>query len=338
MDNAEQKRDIYESLRRKDLTAYAGMLGDEFIHKVNRLSSIIGDSHEQSLGEYKERLLANFIRRFIPRRYAVGTGFILFPKKRHIDVSSDENPDFSNLKEHEVSKQLDIIIYDEIDYSPVFSDDYYVVVKPEAVRVIVEVKGFLRASAIHDSMNKFIDIAVKWNSCRDFYRFRTDLKLSAPGMFLMAWDVAIDKRGTQLSDGKRLRETIVKDYKKHLPEDLIGSEPFPTLSAAYIYNDCCVNECLFLDGVDGESTTALGYSTNRGKFVRYDDSGLAVLGGDKTIMDLLAYIYVHIDSPFNPILSYFDQSNVETILPHEKAGKTPWIFGDDAYKAIKTIK
>lgn len=77
----EQLRRQYEAVRLVDLTSYTGMIGESFSSHIDRLSRIIRDAHEPSLGSYKERLLAEAIRSFIPKKYSVGTGFVLFPNR-----------------------------------------------------------------------------------------------------------------------------------------------------------------------------------------------------------------------------------------------------------------
>jgi hypothetical protein len=61
-------RENYLKAKRRDLTRYAGMIGDEFKSTVDRLSQIIGTAHEQSVGEYKESLLRSCIEQFVPKK------------------------------------------------------------------------------------------------------------------------------------------------------------------------------------------------------------------------------------------------------------------------------
>src|ERR1700733_8681349 len=104
------KRDKYLQSKRGDLTSYAGMIGEEFASKVDRLSQIIGTSHESSVGGYKESILRSCLEQYIPKRYSLGTGFVVFtfdsPRARA--RAQETNTDILNLKEHRVSSQLDI--------------------------------------------------------------------------------------------------------------------------------------------------------------------------------------------------------------------------------------
>lgn len=51
------RREQYLDAEQGDLTRYAGMIGEGFASKIDRLPQIIGTSHELSVGEYKESIL-----------------------------------------------------------------------------------------------------------------------------------------------------------------------------------------------------------------------------------------------------------------------------------------
>ena len=65
-----------------DLAGFTALLGEQFGAKVNMLAQLLGDAHHPSLGAYKERILADAIASSLPKRYRIGTGFVLFPYKR----------------------------------------------------------------------------------------------------------------------------------------------------------------------------------------------------------------------------------------------------------------
>ena len=76
-------------------------------------------------GRYKEVILKSVIRRFLSEKYIIGTGFI---------VKGNEIRG-----EHESSKQIDIIIYDS-SFNTLFKEGDFIIVTPEGVRGIIEVK------------------------------------------------------------------------------------------------------------------------------------------------------------------------------------------------------
>jgi len=317
-------RKNYIAAKRGDLTSYAGMIGDEFSSKVNRLAQIIGTTHELSVGQYKESLLRSCIESFIPRRYSVGTGFIVFTGKgRRQDISIDMNVDLMNLKDHTVSHQLDVVVFDDSNYPPLFRDKEFVILRPESVRTIIEVKGFLKKALVTEAIIKFINLGRKWSEYSEYCEKWGRKKLHVPGLNLMAWDVFVNKDGVAECDGEILRKAIVSTYRKNLSETELKTRSIPILNGAYIYNDCCVYACGYASdkGVVGE-----GYSTGRGKFVRYDD-GKPFLDRDATVSSLLAAIHLNLETPFNPDFSYFDQSMTTSIFPHPCQGITDLVSG-----------
>ncbi|MEH1835203.1 MAG: hypothetical protein V7L29_24895 [Nostoc sp.] len=78
-DEKQKNRHKYKQSFTGDLMSYAALMGESFTSKINSLAQIIRDAHYPSLGTYKERLLMSMIKQFIPKRYDVGTGFIIFP-------------------------------------------------------------------------------------------------------------------------------------------------------------------------------------------------------------------------------------------------------------------
>lgn len=74
-------------------------------------------NHAPTVGTYRENLLQNSLKKHLPERYHVATGFI-----------------------YGVKKQIDILIYDRIDYAPIFREADLVIVPPESVRAVIEVK------------------------------------------------------------------------------------------------------------------------------------------------------------------------------------------------------
>ena len=53
-----------------------------------------------------------------------------------------------------MSSQLDIIVYDDTDYAPIFREKDVVVVRPESVRAVIEVKGFLKSDDVSAIVQK----------------------------------------------------------------------------------------------------------------------------------------------------------------------------------------
>lgn len=315
--------ELAENLARKaqartgDLTSFAAMLGDSFALKIDWLAQLIRDAHDPSLGNYKERLLKTVIADFIPKRYEVGTGFVLFPTQQLQEVSEALARTAEVQATHEVSKQLDIIVYDSSNFPVVFRDEDFVVVRPEAVNAIIEVKGSLDQPSTTSVVDLFIDYGRKWKRCKDFYGKNSSVKLFPPDMSLMAWSVAMDQRGRPKTDGSRLRKRIVEHYKSQISRDELNG--LPLLHQACIYADCIVSDVITMGG-PLNLPPQFGYSTTRGRLVRYPEKDQPVLAGDGTIASLLAGIQASLDTPFNAPMSYVDQTRRLNVLPHEHEG------------------
>jgi hypothetical protein len=275
-------RDEYNKSRERDLADYFAMIGQGFDSSLNLLSKLIGTAHEPSIGRYKERLLLKLISDFLPKRYSVGSGFVMFPDTE-IDSSGNS---------HTVSKELDIIIYDSLDYSTLFIDQDFVIVKPESVRAIIEVKGRLNSKAIDDSMNKFIDFHEKWSKATLLYNLLRLPNLKCPGLFMMNWDIGISSNGYPECDEKRLVQRIVANYKEKLKGSK-NTETLPLLTAAFIHNNCIVN---FLKNypVEGDRIE-FGYSLSPGKFSKSEK--------DRTIAYLLYWLDWYLAVPSNTLIT-----------------------------------
>lgn len=313
------------------MTSYAGMIGSAFSSQLDRLSQIIGQAHEPSIGAYKESLLRGCLSRFLPQKYSVGTGFIIFSSAHPLAAQHPENYDLSQLKSHMASHQLDIVVYDEMNYAPVFKDGDFVVLRPESVKAVVEVKGYLSNSDAASCIGKYASLARLWKQYSTRYRDHAgpqeieERKLHDLGLFLMGWNVRIDKDNRPSCTGKTLRKKIVASYKRELEEDELKDTELPKLGAAYVYDDCVVEAISY--NVDGNPSD--GYMTTRGRFVKYDEKGKPFLDRDRTLWDLLTKILEKLDSPFNADYMYLDQSWTLSVLPHEQSGTTDLFSGRD---------
>ena len=295
-----------------NITTYGAMLGNSFQFKINLLSQILGSVHYPSIGTFKENLLKNVIADYLPSRYSVGTGFVMFP-----DLVKQENAPHR----HQVSNQLDLIVYDSANYPVIFKDGDFVIVRPEAVRSIIEVKGSLDLGEIKSALDNFIDYGRKWKECKKREKLDKDYpKLPSPLMFLMAWGVSVNNKGYPNTDGERLRKEIVKQFRKLDKAEIQG---LPRLNTAYIYDDCIVR-ALFMS-----ESRQYGYHTDKGKLTQFNSQGEAEIAGDKTIIDLLNRIQISLETPFNEVLTSVDQTNRIDVLRHEFEGFECWLKGDD---------
>ena len=102
-----------------------------------------GAAHAGEDGRYVEYLIREYLKRYLPKDLEVLTGFILRP------AVVCGNRDKSRKKdEHEVSGQLDIIVYDTSHYPVYQRFGESVIVPPEGVVAIISVKKHLRISDV----------------------------------------------------------------------------------------------------------------------------------------------------------------------------------------------
>ncbi|WP_139794241.1 DUF6602 domain-containing protein [Chromobacterium violaceum] len=106
---------------------FAGTFADELQSLSERIRNLI--RHTGTVGTYRENLLQTLLQKHLPERYHVATGFI-----------------------HGCPRQLDVLIYDRIDYAPLFREGDLVVVPSESVRAVIEVKTNLTKDELRNSL------------------------------------------------------------------------------------------------------------------------------------------------------------------------------------------
>jgi len=308
------------------LTRYAAMMGDAFAQRLHQLTQLLGTAHPPSIGMYKENLLRHFLSNSLPKRYSAATGFVLFPGIQSCPIADDAWPRTVSVPTHELSRQIDILVYNSADFPTLFEDEGFVVVTPQSVRAVIEVKGSLDHKETTRTVEAFVDYARKWKECRAHYVASFLPAFRAPTMILMAWNVATDRNGRPRTDGRRLRERIVAAYRQAVPDK--GDLPYlPLLQRAFIYGDCMVQATAY-SGHAGN--LSFGYATDRGQFVTLDGDGTPTPCGDKTVASLLTDVRANlVDVPFDSRIEYVDQDgSCSGVCPHPHEGFTPWLRGD----------
>jgi len=118
------------------LKRYSATYSAELTAQRARLDELIGEAHWLSVGTYKEALVRRLLREKAPKSTEVGTGFVLaqLEGKRLI------------------SKQIDVLVWDATNHSPIFRDGEFVIIPPEACRAAIEVKGRLGRSELVEAL------------------------------------------------------------------------------------------------------------------------------------------------------------------------------------------
>jgi hypothetical protein len=109
----------------------------EFLAIKDRVRNLI--PHWGEDGRYKEAVLKTIIQRFLPEKYKIGTGFVVRQTRQRGN--------------HESSSQIDLLIYDT-SYPVLFRESDFVIVTPDAVQGIVEVKANVKNQGLERTINK----------------------------------------------------------------------------------------------------------------------------------------------------------------------------------------
>ncbi|QLK09339.1 hypothetical protein BMG_6111 (plasmid) [Priestia megaterium] len=111
--------------RNPDYLSYHQSINAELKATKDRVRYFIGDSHWGEDGRFKEILLINHLKKVLPSNVSVGTGFVRNGEK--------------------ITSQIDLIIYDN-SIPTLFLEGDFVIVLPESVYGIIEVKSKIRAN------------------------------------------------------------------------------------------------------------------------------------------------------------------------------------------------
>lgn len=90
-------------------------------------------------GRYQEAVLKSVIKRFLPEKYCITSGFVI--------------KQTNTRGEHEASKQIDILIYDT-DYPVLFKEGDFSIVTADSVEAIIEVKANIRNQGVEAVIRK----------------------------------------------------------------------------------------------------------------------------------------------------------------------------------------
>jgi len=319
---------------RIDLTGYAALLGEGLSSKVGLLERLLADAHYPSLGSYKERLLANTIRDFLPRTVEVGTGFVLFPHAHSDPLGGPDLHDPLNQSAFSVSRQCDILVYDVARFPAVFRDGDFVVVRPEAVRAVIEVKGSLTIPETRSALDSFHDFATKWRGTQLFYLGHHQSVARAPGLFLMAWQIKKTRAGHPVATPSRIREIIAEFYSQNLTAS--EADGYPLLQQLFIYNETEITN--FFD-LSQPPVCNIGWTSLDGRFVRANSDGTLFRGQDRTIASLLASLHMAVaEEDFNRFFSRPGEVSNQNIPTYEYSGKSlAWLDVEDAGVFVRGV-
>jgi len=125
------------------LIEYHQSINNELQSIQNRVRNLIAYSHPGEDGRYKEAVLKNLLKKYVPNNISIGSGFIA-------KISTDK-------KKIEVSTQVDLLLYDNL-FPSLFIEGDFVITYPECVKAIIEVKTNVKDSDLVELINKSVEI------------------------------------------------------------------------------------------------------------------------------------------------------------------------------------
>ncbi len=130
-----EKTVFLKTFQEDNIVDYLRSIKDEIIATHNRVSLLV--HHHGEEGVFREAVLRNIIKRFLPRNLNIGTGFVVrYTEGRYVS-----------------STQIDILIFD-IAYPVLFSEGDFYIVDSNAVRGVIEVKTSEKASDLSMILHK----------------------------------------------------------------------------------------------------------------------------------------------------------------------------------------
>jgi hypothetical protein len=106
----------------------------ELLSATDRIHYLIGNRHQPTKGSYREALLRRLLRRVLPDRFRVSTGFI---------YRWNEPP----------TRQIDVLIWDAQQHSALLEEGDLAILTADAVAAIIEVKSTLTTSDLRDALD-----------------------------------------------------------------------------------------------------------------------------------------------------------------------------------------
>jgi hypothetical protein len=119
-----------------DRIDYLSSLSEELLAQSRKVDFLI--HHSGTVGNFREELFRGFLRKILPGKFEVSTGFI-----------------------EDSARQLDVIVWDSLNYAPLFREGEVVVVPRDSVRAVVEVKTKLETNALDQALDLLFEVTVR---------------------------------------------------------------------------------------------------------------------------------------------------------------------------------
>ena len=111
------------------------MITEELILKINQIRKFV-TNHNPSIGALTESVVREFLSNHLPKSVSVSSGFIL-------------------IENSEISRQCDIIIWDSLNYAPIYQNKDIVIVPKASIKCVIEVKTTMNKSIFYSAVDYF---------------------------------------------------------------------------------------------------------------------------------------------------------------------------------------
>jgi hypothetical protein len=102
----------------------------EILKQEAKLIKPLVTAHPPTVGAFYEMILRKFLKDFVPNKYKISTGFVV------------------DIEPNNLSRQIDILIYENDTFPPIYQHEDLVIVESSAVYAAIEVKGQINSGAI----------------------------------------------------------------------------------------------------------------------------------------------------------------------------------------------
>lgn len=119
--------------------------------KYQHVEKLIGVNHHNlSAGYHCEILLKEYLRRNLPKKYSVDTGFIRCNPQPVEKKDEEGNPiGYDHII---ASPQIDILVHNDYENMPIYKTGDCAIVEPEAVAAVIEVKKTLTTDELRAAL------------------------------------------------------------------------------------------------------------------------------------------------------------------------------------------
>lgn len=164
--------------RNSNKRLYVELLRGNFEKILSELDLVYKLTHNGEKGREAEEILKNFLKKYLPRKYEVSTGFV------HTDMGT--------------SNQCDVLIYDANNYAPLYSGYANQIIHISSLKAVIECTMILKYKKIDEDN-------LKISKLKALYRRNTQIKESMnrePLAILFAYK----SQGNILNHINRLKE------------------------------------------------------------------------------------------------------------------------------------